>query len=76
MAEDTHDATPVEDSVEVTVKGPDPEVWGANEDRPTSPGTLAGPGLDQIHNEGEESEVKGPSSEVWAKDDDGNYTGR
>lgn len=44
----------------VPVKGPDPEVWGDDDDRPTSePYTAA----EQLDEEGNPMEIKGPDPE-------------
>lgn len=62
------------------VKGPDPEVWGNEEDRPRPVEEQGGPvvqGLEigEIINGGTDEEVKGPGH-VWEQDDEGNYVNR
>lgn len=50
---------------EAEVKGPDPKVWGPDEERPANAESLAGP-QPQFHEEtGEQIEVKGPDPEQW-----------
>lgn len=50
---------------EPEIKGPDPEVWGHDADRPANAETIQGP-QPQYHEEtGEEIEVKGPDPKVW-----------
>lgn len=69
----------VNDSYEATlVKGPDPEVWGADEERPTAAAaesTLGGPGVGEIWYEGTPDEVKGPG-EQWRQNENGEYINR
>lgn len=56
------------------VKGPDPDVWGADEERPDPFAAQADEGvpLDTVTDDG----VKGPASEYWEQDEDGNYVNR
>jgi hypothetical protein len=60
MAE--RDSAKVGDSYRAEVKGPNPEVWGDEENRPqlTSDESLA---IGEIRDEGEETQVKGPGEE-------------
>lgn len=70
------DAAGVADEVFVEVRGPDPEVWGNDADRPTAATSVDSPGLDGVWFEGTANEVRGPDSAVWAQDSEGNYINR
>lgn len=68
---ETNDAAPVNDAVKATLnpddlKGPDAEVWGADEERPQGAPTSQGVPTGEIINEGQEDEVKGPDPDVWS----------
>jgi hypothetical protein len=66
------------DSIEVEIKGPDPLVWGDDEDRPRPSEEDAGPpglAIGEIINEGTDEELKGPGP-AWETDEDGNYINR
>jgi hypothetical protein len=65
----------VSDSVEVEVKGPDPNVWGSDEERPQPASGPVGPGIGEIHNQGTPEEVKGPGPE-WEANEEGEYVNR
>lgn len=69
------DAAGLQDEVFVELKGPDPEVWGNDGDRPTAATGEDGPGINEIWFEGTSSEIKGPGPE-WERDDQGNYINR
>jgi hypothetical protein len=60
----TTDNAKLTDSIEVAVKGPDPEVWG-EEHAAAMPPTPTGPGRQVVHLE---PGVKGPDPAVWGKD--------
>lgn len=66
-------------AVEVTpegsneVKGPDPEVWGQDADRPEA--TDDGLAIGEIRDQGGDNERKGPGL-AWETDDEGNYINR
>lgn len=52
------------DEEEVEVKGPDPEVWGDDADRPAPTPEVPGAQIvGMLGDDGEE--VKGPDPEVW-----------
>lgn len=57
-----HDPESIFDPTEV--KGPDPKVWGDDEDRPVNAMTFTMP-THPFDDEGEPMEVKGPDPEVW-----------
>lgn len=58
-----HDPKSIFDPTEV--KGPDPEVWGEDEDRPPSEISLIV--TDPVDDEGNPMEVKGPDPKVWGE---------
>ena len=67
------DTLPVQDNVIAEIKGPDPEVWGTEEERAAqqpAPPEIAGASfeIDEIRNAGTDEEVKGPGPEwAWTK---------
>jgi hypothetical protein len=82
------DNSGIGDEVEVTLtkgvgenpKGPDPAVWGSDEERPQSGGNarerdLGGLGIGEIRNAGTPEEVKGPGPE-WEQSEQGEYINR
>lgn len=56
------------------VKGPDPEVWGDDSERPDPfvAGGEVGLALNEVTDDG----VKGPSSEQWETNEKGEYVNR
>lgn len=74
MSEKT-EASGIQDSVVAELKGPDPDEWGPDEERPAATFVESGLAIGEIQNEGTPEEVKGPG-EAWAKDDEGEYVNR
>ncbi len=72
---DNTDGTSLEDSYKAEVKGPDPKVWGEDDDRPGAVLGETGPGIGEIWNEGTREQVKGPGPE-WKTNDEGEYVNR
>jgi hypothetical protein len=80
LSQDASFASPsgITDEVQVELKGPDPEIWGDDADRPPSLANQGSQGVEAgaIHNEGTQEEVKGPDPTLWEQDDQGNYVNR
>lgn len=61
------DAVSSQDNVQVEVKGPDPEVWGTEEERAARNAvpdiSEQHPGVGEIWDEGTPEEIKGPGPE-------------
>lgn len=63
---------------EAPTKGPDPSVWGSDEDRPQGGGaasTLQGMEVGEIKEDPELGVIKGPGEE-WRQDENGEYINR
>ncbi len=54
-----------EPSGDDTVKGPDPEQWGDDAERPLNAEQAANPQTPTVDDKGKPMEVKGPDPEVW-----------
>jgi hypothetical protein len=64
----------ISDNYEVEVKGPDPDEWSPDEERPQAELGVPGLAIGEIQNEGTDEEIKGPG-EVWEQDE-GEYVNR
>lgn len=73
MTESSHvDGGGISDEVQVELKGPDPEIWGPDEERPDSLANQGSQGVaaGTVQDEGTAEEVKGPDPDIWGADEE------
>lgn len=76
MSEQANDYAGASDELTPTlIKGPDPEVWGDDADRPPPGlGIHSVVGVGEVANEGQDDEVKGPAEHWEDRYDEDSYT--
>lgn len=73
------DGAGVTDGYAAELKGPDPNEWGEDSDRPEAiagtPGGTPGLAIGEIRNEGSDEELKGPGPQ-WETGEEGEFVNR